>query len=133
MIGDAPSHLRIARPTADIQASARFWVDGLGMDVLYEAGVEAQGGHALVMVGWPAAGWHIELVADPVAAGATQPSEEDLLVLYVGAAADNEVLARLVSAGGVVVESSNPYWDERGVTLLDPDGRRLVWCEKIWP
>jgi catechol 2,3-dioxygenase-like lactoylglutathione lyase family enzyme len=125
--------MRIARPTADIQASAHFWVVGLGMDVLYQAGVEAQGGHALVMVGWPDAGWHIELVADSVAANATTPSEEELLVLYMGAAADSQVLARLVSAGGVVVKSSNPYWDQRGVTLLDPDGRRLVWCEKVWP
>ena len=42
------------------------------------------GGHALVMVGWPGAAWHIELVGDPDDATPAAPTEEDLLVLYLG-------------------------------------------------
>jgi len=33
------SNLRIARPGRDLQASERFWVDGLGPDVLFRAGL----------------------------------------------------------------------------------------------
>src|ERR1700691_4961599 len=56
------SHLRIARPSHDLRASERFWVDGLGLDVLFRADDSADGGHALLMVGWPGAVWHLELV-----------------------------------------------------------------------
>jgi hypothetical protein len=31
----AASHLRIARPSHDLRASERFWVEGLGLDVLF--------------------------------------------------------------------------------------------------
>jgi len=66
------SHLRIARPSHNLQASERFWVDGLGLDVLFRAGASAEGGHALLMVGWPNAAWHLELVSDP--GGETPPA-----------------------------------------------------------
>jgi catechol 2,3-dioxygenase-like lactoylglutathione lyase family enzyme len=59
------NHLRIARPSHDLQAAERFWVDGLGLEVLFRAGSSAEGGHALLMVGWPDAAWHLELVGDP--------------------------------------------------------------------
>lgn len=41
------SHLRIARPSHDLRASERFWVHGLGLDVLFRADDSASGGHAL--------------------------------------------------------------------------------------
>jgi hypothetical protein len=45
------SHLRIARPSRDPWASERFWVDGLGLEVLFRADASAEGEHALLMVG----------------------------------------------------------------------------------
>src|SRR5262249_18814750 len=54
----------IARPSRDLRASERFWVDGLGLEVLFRADASAEGGHALLMVGWPDATWHLELVKD---------------------------------------------------------------------
>ena len=59
------SHLRIARPSHDLRMSERFWVGGLGLDVLLRLDDSAEGGHRLLMVGWPDAGWHLELVGDP--------------------------------------------------------------------
>ena len=59
------SHLRIARPSHDLRTSERFWVNGLGLDVLFRADSYAEGGHALLMVGWADAAWHLGLVSDP--------------------------------------------------------------------
>jgi catechol 2,3-dioxygenase-like lactoylglutathione lyase family enzyme len=70
------SHLRIARPSRDVQRTERFWVDGLGLQVLYRTGTEAEGGHALVMLGWPEAAWHLELIDDPC--GETPPSPTEV-------------------------------------------------------
>ena len=57
---------------------------------------------------------------------------DDLFVLYLGTAIDDAFVARLVAAGGTRVASHNPYWDEHGVTVADPDGYRLVLCSRSW-
>jgi catechol 2,3-dioxygenase-like lactoylglutathione lyase family enzyme len=77
----AASPVRIARPSHDLRAAERFWVEGFGLDVLFRADDSAEGGHALLMVGWPGAAWHLELVGDPEDATPAAPTEEDLLVL----------------------------------------------------
>jgi catechol 2,3-dioxygenase-like lactoylglutathione lyase family enzyme len=84
------SHLRIARPSPDLDRAERFWIAGLGLEVLYRTGADAEGGHTLLMLGWPEAPWHLELVGDPN--GETPPgsTDEDLLVLYVGGPVDEE-------------------------------------------
>src|ERR1700690_2503522 len=120
------SHLRIARPSRDLRAAERFWVGGLGLEVLFRAGESAEGGHALLMAGWPGAAWHLELVSDPHKTTPAAPTEEDLLVLYVNGPVDDQVVRRLVEAGGTRVAARNPYWDTWGVTIADPDGYRLV-------
>jgi catechol 2,3-dioxygenase-like lactoylglutathione lyase family enzyme len=127
------SHLRIARPSHDLRASERFWVEGLGLEVLFRADDQAEGGHALLMVGWPDAAWHLELVGDPEDETPAAPTEEDLLVLYLGGEVDAELVGRLVEAGGVRVAARNPYWDHWGVTLADPDGYQLVLSTLSWP
>ncbi len=111
------SHLRIARPSHDLRASQRFWVDGLGLDILFRADSTAD----------------LELVGDPENATPATPTEEDLLVLYVNGEVDEDVVGRLVDAGGTRVSARNPYWDRLGVTIADPDGYRLVLASLSWP
>jgi catechol 2,3-dioxygenase-like lactoylglutathione lyase family enzyme len=106
----AANHLRIARPSHDLRASERFWVGGLGLEVLFRADESAEGGHALLMAGWPDAAWHLELVGDPDDATPAAPTEEDLLVVYVGGEVDEDVIRRLVGAEGTRVAARNPYW-----------------------
>ena len=127
------SHLRIARPSHDLRMSERFWVGGLGLDVLLRLDDSAEGGHPLLMVGWPDAGWHLELVGDPDDTTPATPTEEDLLVLYVGGEVDEDLVRRLVEVGGTLVAARNPYWDQWGVTIADPDGYRLVLSSLSWP
>ena len=72
----------------------------MGLEVLFRVDESAEGGHALVMVGWPGAAWHLELVHDPGDLTPATPTEEDLLVLYLGGEAGEDVIGRLVDAGG---------------------------------
>jgi catechol 2,3-dioxygenase-like lactoylglutathione lyase family enzyme len=129
----ATSHLRLARPSGDLARAERFWAEGLGLEVLYRAGADAEGGHALLMLGWPDAAWHLELVSDPEGETPPASSEEDLLVLYLGGPVDADVVDRLIMCGGERVPALNPYWDRWGVTIVDPDGYRLVLSQRSWP
>ena len=126
------NHLRIARPCRDLAAAERFWVEGLELEVLFRTDGSAEGAHALLMVGWPDAAWHLELVSDPAGETPSAPTEEDLLVLYLDGEADQEVVRRLTDAGGTRVAARNPYWDRWGVTVADPDGYRLVLSSRSW-
>lgn len=126
-------HLRIARPSRDLERAERFWVDGLGLEVLYRAGSDAEDGHALLMLGWPQAAWQLELVVDPNGEMPPSPTDEDLLVLYLDSPVDHDAVTALVDAGGQRVAARNPYWDRWGVTVTDSDGYRLVLSQRSWP
>ncbi|KAF3482973.1 glyoxalase family protein [Arthroderma uncinatum] len=113
----ASSHIRIARPSQDIAKAERFYVEGLGLSVLWRCGPDATGGHPL---------------DDSHAETPPKPTEEDLLVIYVDDSVDPAVVERLVAAGGTRVTARNEYWEEFGVTVADPDGYRLVLSQKGW-
>ncbi|MFJ1546691.1 VOC family protein [Streptomyces sp. NPDC088246] len=127
------SHVRLARPSRDLAAAERFWVRGLGLSVLFraEAGREP-GAHDLLMVGLPDASWHLELVQGGDHPVEPRPTDEDLLVLYLDEPVPEEMVERLPAHGGKHVLSPNPYWNEWGVTVEDPDGCRLVLCRRTW-
>jgi hypothetical protein len=93
----------------------------------------ADGASALLILGWPDVAWHLELVQDPTGKTSPRPTDEDLLVLYLGGPIDDDLIERLIAAGGQRVPSRNPYWDQWGVTLQDPDGYRLVLSDRTWP
>ncbi|MFD9906983.1 VOC family protein [Streptomyces sp. NPDC059063] len=127
------SHIRIARPCRDLAAAERFWVDGLGLSVIWRTdGSGGHGDHELLMVGWPDGSWHLELVHETAAPVEPRPTEEDLLVVYLDEEVPEEAVARLVEHGGTRVQSPNPYWNEWGVTVADPDGYRLVLTKRAW-
>ncbi|WP_371495968.1 VOC family protein [Kitasatospora sp. NBC_00374] len=129
---DPSAHIRIARPCGDLAAAERFYVQGLGLDVLWRTTERVSGEHDLLMVG-PAGGpWHFELTRDPEHPIEPAPTVDDLFVLYLGAPVDEALVTRLVAAGGTRVPAHNPYWDEHGVTVADPDGYRLVLCSRSW-
>jgi catechol 2,3-dioxygenase-like lactoylglutathione lyase family enzyme len=119
--------VRIARPCRDLAAVRRFYVEGLGLEVLYEG----SGPHDIVMLGWPSAAWHLELVGGPHLDVEPAPTEQDLLVLYLAGPVDEDQVRRLEAAGGTRV-AQGEYWDRWGVTVADPDGYRLVLSTRSW-
>ncbi|MGC5019827.1 VOC family protein [Micromonospora sp. DT47] len=131
MTPSGTAHVRIARPSRSLAAAERFWVDGLGLRVLYRGGAGGPGEHDLLMLGWPDAAWHLELVGGEQLSVAPRPTEEDLFVLYLDGPVDDEQVTRLERAGGTRV-SAGPYWDRWGVTVADPDGYRLVLSTRGW-
>jgi catechol 2,3-dioxygenase-like lactoylglutathione lyase family enzyme len=120
--------IRLARPCRDLAAAERFYVEGLGLDVLWRGEGHGPGEHDILMLGWRAATWHLELVAAGIE---PTPTEHDLLVLYLGEPVDDALVARLEAAGGTRVDQG-PYWNRWGVSVRDPDGYRLVLSSREW-
>ncbi|MDH6545490.1 VOC family protein [Streptomyces sp. SPB4] len=129
---DSLTHVRVARPSLDLEAAERFYVQGLGLDVLWRTAGHVPGEHDLLMVGPAGGGWHFELTRDPGNPIAPRPTVDDLFVVYLGEAPDEDLVSRLTDHGGTRVPSHNPYWDQYGVTIADPDGYRLVLCSRTW-
>lgn len=127
----AAPHVRIARPSNDLAAAEAFYVDGLSLDVLYRTD-GAGDPNELLMLGWPSAHWHLELTHNASAPTRPSPTADDLLVLYLNRTVPETMVSRVERAGGRRVPAHNPYWDRWGVTIEDPDGYRLVLCERSW-
>jgi ribosomal protein S18 acetylase RimI-like enzyme len=119
--------LRIARHTARLEEVAAFYRDGLGLvDV---GGFRGHDGYDGVFLAVPGTGAHLELTAGGEHAPPV-PHPESLLVLYLGDRdAVEAVLARL---GAEPVAPANPYWEEHGATVEDPDGFRVVLVPERW-
>ena len=127
------SHIRVARPPRSVRPRRDHGTGGLGLAVVWRAeGGTEPGEHDLLMLGWPDADWHLELVHEPARPVEPRPTEEDLLVIYVDGPVPEDLVTRLEQHGGKRVSSPNPYWNEWGVTIEDPDGYRLVLCERAW-
>jgi catechol 2,3-dioxygenase-like lactoylglutathione lyase family enzyme len=124
-------HLRVARPTDDLDAVIRFYRDGLGFTVL--GGFQNHDGFDGVMLGPPGAAYHLEFTHKAGHPAGRAPTEDNLLVFYVP---DPEgwrrVIARMVQHGYPPVASFNPYWDRHGRTFEDPDGYRVVIQNAVW-
>lgn len=118
--------LRIARHTERLEELVRFYRDGIG---LREVGrFHDHAGYDGVFLAVDGSGGHLEFTAGGGAA--PEPHPESLLVLYLG---DGETARAVRTRLGVdPVAAFNPYWDEHGVTVEDPDGFRVVLVPEDW-
>ena len=117
--------VRIARPTDKLKEVVRFYSKGLGLKILYS--FSAHAGYSGVMLGLPGNEYHLEFTQHNRGSPCPAPSRDNLLVLYIP---DRKAIARVVSRlkkmGHPPVPPENPYWREKGVTIEDPDGWRIV-------
>jgi catechol 2,3-dioxygenase-like lactoylglutathione lyase family enzyme len=126
------AHLRVARPTDDLEAVVRFYRNGLGLDVLYE--FQGHDGSDGVMLGKKGAGYHLEFTRKAGHLAGKAPTADNLLVFYLpDRAAWQGAIERLARHGYQPVPAFNPYWDRHGRTFADPDGYRVVLQNAAWP
>jgi catechol 2,3-dioxygenase-like lactoylglutathione lyase family enzyme len=113
--------VRVARHTDDLGAIVAFYRDRLGLPEL--GSFTDHDGYDGVLLDLPGTGAHLEFTSggDHCAA---KPHPESLLVLYVE---DETSLAELAERiGEAPVKPANPYWEQRAVTFVDPDGYHVI-------
>lgn len=125
-------HLRVARPSDDLDAVVKFYRDGLGFTVLYE--FTDHDGFDGVMLGHHGAAYHLEFTRKHGHIVGKAPTEDNLLIFYIPDDAHwQRAVDQLKHHGHRPVKSFNPYWDRNGLTFEDPDGYRVVLQHAAWP
>lgn len=118
-------HLRVARPSDDLDAVVKFYRDGLGFTVLYE--FKDHDGFDGVMLGHEGASYHLEFTRKHGHKVGKAPTEDNLLVFYLPDVTEwKQAVEQMKLCGHQPVKSFNPYWDKDGETFEDPDGYRVV-------
>lgn len=120
--------VRVARPTRSLRELKKFYCEGIGLEVINS--FEGHAGYSGLMLGLPGNRYHLEFTEHEAAAADANyapPGADNLLVLYIpDRAAVAAIAARLAALGYPAVAPENPYWNERGLTIADPDGWRVV-------
>lgn len=126
------AHMRVARPSDDLDAVMHFYRDGLGFLVV--GSFEGHDGFDGVMLGHAGAGYHLEFTRKEGHSAGRAPTLDNLLVFYLPDRGEwQAAVDRLVGLGHRPVASFNPYWDGNGRTFEDPDGYRVVLQNAAWP
>jgi catechol 2,3-dioxygenase-like lactoylglutathione lyase family enzyme len=119
--------VRVARHTDRFAEIVRFYRDGLG---LREIGrFKDHDGYDGIFLALTGTETHLEFTTGGEQRG-PNPHPDSLLVFYLGSQdAVSEACGRV---GAQPVEPANPYWKTHGVTLVDPDGFRVVLVPDSW-
>jgi hypothetical protein len=127
----ANAHLRVARPTDNIEALKPFYIDGLGFEILYE--FKDHDGFDGLMLGHPSAAYHLELITKHGHSVGKAPTQDNLLVFYLPEESTwRSAGERMEKAGWKAVKPFNSYWETNGRTFEDPDGYRVVLQNAGW-
>ncbi|KAG6005983.1 hypothetical protein E4U21_007476 [Claviceps maximensis] len=133
------AHLRIARPTDDIQALLSFYCNGLGFKLVER--FKNHNGFDGVMLTPPSfasdsapgtdadasAGYHLEFTTKMGHIAGKAPTQDNLLVFYLPVSSVYRAATlRMRQNGFDPVVSFNPYWTKFGETFEDADGYRVV-------
>lgn len=125
------AHLRIARPSDQMEEVVRFYRDGLGFQLL--GSFQNHAGFDGVMLGQPGGAYHLEFTAKKDHPAGRAPTQDNLLVLYLPDPQEwNLAVEHMRAQGYASVPAFNPYWDLHGKTFEDPDGYRVVIQQSAW-
>jgi len=125
------AHLRVARPTDQLEAIVKMYQKGLDLEVI--GSFENHQGFDGVMLGKAGMDYHFEFIHQHGHSVGRAPTEDNLLVFYVPDREEWEArCATMETAGFKPVPSYNPYWDRQGKTFEDQDGYRVVIQNAAW-
>jgi catechol 2,3-dioxygenase-like lactoylglutathione lyase family enzyme len=116
--------LRVARHTNNLEKIEAFYVNILGFERL--GGFQNHNNYDGVFIGKSDLDWHFEFTESNDKAN-HHFDEDDIIVLYPNTILEYNNLLDSVSSNNIsIITSKNPYWNENGKMLLDPDGYRIV-------
>lgn len=111
---------RFARHTNNLDKIKSFYINILGFDLL--GAFENHNNYDGVFIGKPNLDWHLEFTKSNEKVNFNF-REEDYLVFYPENKSVYESILEKISENKIkIIKSKNPFWNENGKLILDPDG-----------
>ncbi len=115
---------RFARHTNDLEQLISFYIKILGMEIL--GGFQNHNGYDGVFIGKTNENWHLEFTKSEEIIDFNF-GDEDILVFYPKTRLEYDSILEKINKYSIkIIKAKNPYWNENGKMLLDPDGYRIV-------
>lgn len=116
--------LRFARHTNNLEKIKSFYIDILGFEFL--GGFENHSNYDGIFIGKPNLNWHLEFTKSNEIVSFNF-GQEDYLVFYTENDFQYNTILEKISKNDIkLIESKNPYWNENGKIVLDPDGFGII-------
>lgn len=123
--------LRVARATNQLKLISEMYRTGLDLFVL--GSFKDHAGFDGVILGKENSPYHFEFTQQAGFHAPHSHSAESLIVFYIPDAIEWENQKnKMLQAGFKQIVSHNPYWDQNGCTLIDPEDYRIVLCKIPW-
>ena len=115
---------RFARHTNDLEQIKSFYIDILGFELL--GGFENHNGYDGIFIGKSNENWHLEFTKTKEVI-CFDFKEDDTLVFYPESKMEFDLLINKLQSHEIeFIKAKNPYWNENGKMILDPDGYRIL-------
>ena len=115
---------RSARHTDNLKDIVEFYTKIIGFKVLFS--FENHNDYSGVFIGKPNHDWHLEFTASKNKAE-HKSDVDDILVFYPTERSEYDEVVKQIEANHIEkIKAKNPFWDENGIMIIDPDGFRLV-------
>ena len=115
---------RFARHTNDLEQIKSFYIDILGFELL--GGFENHNSYDGIFIGKSNENWHLEFTKSENIV-LFDFNEDDILVFYPNSKMEFDLVVNKVQSHKIeFIKAKNPYWNENGKMILDPDGYRVV-------
>ena len=115
---------RFARHTNNLEQLKSFYIDVLGFELL--GGFENHNGYDGIFIGKSNENWHLEFTKSEEVV-TFNFGEEDILVFYPNTKLEFEIILDKIKSHEIeFILAKNPYWNENGKMILDPDGYCVV-------
>jgi catechol 2,3-dioxygenase-like lactoylglutathione lyase family enzyme len=115
---------RNARHTNDLKPIIEFYTKILGLEVLFS--FENHNDYSGVFLGLPGLDWHLEFTTSETKAVHVFDAE-DLLVFYPKERSVYDGIVENIRNHNIEeFKARNPFWDDNGVMIKDPDGYGVI-------
>ena len=115
---------RSARHTDNLKQIEEFYTKIIGLKVLFS--FENHNDYSGVFIGKQGLNWHLEFTTSNNKAE-HQFDVEDILVFYPTEKAEYDNIVEQIEEHNIEkIKSKNPYWNDNGIMIQDPDGFGVI-------
>ncbi|MQP52284.1 MULTISPECIES: VOC family protein [unclassified Flavobacterium] len=115
---------RFARHTNNLEQVKSFYIDILGFELL--GNFVKHNDYDGIFIGKSNENWHLEFTKSEEVVH-FDFNEDDILVFYPNNKIEFDFIMNKIQSKKIeFVEAKNPYWNENGKMILDPDGYRII-------